>query len=327
MRVRPPHMLSLVIPLYNEAGSLPELYERIAAMLQNLEARAEIVFVDDGSTDASFGILSDLAQRDQRVKVIQFRRNYGKSAALAMGFQKASGDVIVTLDADLQDDPQEVPALLKKLEEGYDLVTGWKKVRHDPFVKRITSKIFNLVTGWLTGLRLHDINCGLKAYRREVTETLPVYGQLHRFMPVLAHWDGFRVTELPVRHYPRRYGSTKFGFSRFTSGFFDLITVMFLTRFTTQPLHLFGLAGLVSTLAGVVISAYLAYERLFHQKYLTNRPLLFLGILLIIVGVQFVSLGLIGEMITSSRKTEIQYSIRSELGFEDRPVTRQRALR
>jgi glycosyltransferase involved in cell wall biosynthesis len=322
-----PQMLSLVVPLYNEAESLRELYDRVSTMLAGLDRQAEIIFVDDGSTDGSFNILAELAQRDPRVRVVQFRRNYGKSAALAVGFRKASGEVVVTLDADLQDDPLEVPRLLARLDEGYDLVSGWKRDRHDPLIKRVTSKLFNWVTGWLTGVRLHDINCGLKAYRREVTETLIIYGQLHRFLPVLAQWEGFRVTELPVRHFPRKFGHTKFGASRFTSGFFDLITVMFLTRFTTRPLHLFGLAGLVSTVVGVGISAYLAYERLFFQKYLSNRPLLFLGILLIIVGVQFVSLGLIGEMITASRKTEIRYSVRRELGFEEEPVSPQRAMR
>jgi len=319
--------LSLVIPLYNEVDSLPELYEGIRAMLDRLGVEAEIIFIDDGSTDGSFDRLADLARQDGRVRAVQFRRNYGKSAALAMGFRKARGEIVVTLDADLQDDPQEVPRLLQKLEEGYDLVSGWKKERHDPLVKRLTSKLFNRVTSLLTGVRLHDINCGLKAYRREVTESLIIYGQLHRFLPVLAHWEGFRVTELPVRHFPRKFGHTKFGASRFTSGFFDLMTVMFLTRFTTQPLHLFGLAGLASTVAGLAISGYLAYERLVHQKYLTNRPLLFLGILLIIVGVQFVSLGLIGEMITASRKAEIRYSVRRELGFGEEHAKKQQAVR
>lgn len=325
MRETPEIDLSLVIPLYNEAESLPELYERLASMLAGMDRRAEIVFVNDGSTDSSSAILEGLIDRDPRVRVIEFRRNYGKSAALAVGFQKARGDVVVTLDADLQDDPHEVPRLLEKLAEGYDLVSGWKKERHDPLLKRIASRVFNLVTGLLTGVRLHDINCGLKAYRREVTDSLLIYGQLHRFLPVLAQWEGFRIAELPVRHHPRKYGRTKFGASRFTSGLFDLITVMFLTRFTTRPLHLFGLAGLVSTIAGVAISGYLAYERLLHQRYLTNRPLLFLGILLIIVGVQFVSLGLIGEMITASRKSEIRYSIRRELGTGGHRLAQRRA--
>lgn len=305
--------LSVVVPLYNEEASLIELYGQLSEVLCQLEKPVEILFIDDGSTDRSFEVLAELHKNDPQVRVYQFRRNYGKSAALAMGFSKAQGKIIVTLDADLQDDPKEIPNLLKKLDEGYDLVSGWKKIRKDPFVKKVSSKLFNRITCLLTGLKIHDINCGLKAYGREVTDTIKVYGQLHRFLPVMAHWERFRVGEVVVQHRPRKYGKTKFGLSRFTAGFFDLITVLFLTRYTKRPLHLFGLAGVIAFIAGLIISTYLTVERLFLGKYLTNRPLLFLGILLIIVGVQFVSIGLLGEMITEGRKDHIEYSIKKTL--------------
>lgn len=305
--------ISVVVPLYNEEESLLELHSRLSEVLCRSKKPVEIIFVDDGSSDRSFEILAEIHKKDSKVRVLQFRRNYGKSAALAMGFSHARGKIIVTLDADLQDDPGEIPNLLKKLEEGFDLVSGWKKNRKDPFVKKVSSKFFNKVTSLLTGLKIHDINCGLKAYRREVTETIKVYGQLHRFLPVLAHWERFRVAEVVVQHHPRKYGKTKFGFSRYTAGFFDLITVLFLTRYTKRPLHLFGLAGIVSFFVGLLISGYLTIERLFFEKYLSNRPLLFLGILLIIVGVQFVSIGLLGEMITEGRKDRIEYSIKKIL--------------
>jgi glycosyltransferase involved in cell wall biosynthesis len=306
--------LSIVIPLYNEAESLLELYEQLNAVTNRMRGRAEIIFVDDGSTDDSFAILRRLQQRDRQVRVVQFRRNYGKSAALAAGFARARGRQIVTMDADLQDDPEEIPRLVEALNKGYDLISGWKKRRYDRLSKRLASKVFNAVTNLMTGVRLHDINCGLKAYRREVTDSIRVYGQLHRYLPVLAFKEGFRVGEVEVRHHPRKYGQTKFGLSRYTSGFFDLLTVLFLTRYTKRPLHLFGLAGLISFMIGFGISAYLTYERLVHLRYLTNRPILYLGILLIIVGVQMISFGLLGEMITAIRKESLDYTIKSELG-------------
>ncbi|NIR52843.1 glycosyltransferase family 2 protein [candidate division KSB1 bacterium] len=305
--------ISLLVPLLNEEESLVELHRQINEVVCTLEKPVELVFIDDGSTDGSFQVLKDLHKRDSKLRVFQFRKNYGKSAALALGFHKARGQIIITMDADLQDDPQEIPNLIKKLNEGYDLVSGWKKHRKDNVVKRITSKLFNRVTSLFTGLKIHDINCGLKAYRREVTDTIEVYGQLHRFLPVLAQWEGFRVGEVVVEHHPRKYGKTKFGLSRFSAGFFDLITVLFITRYTKRPLHLFGLAGLVSFLFGFLINVYLTIERIFFEKYLSNRPLLFLGIVLIIVGVQFVSIGLLGEMITASRKGQIDYSVKNVL--------------
>ena len=311
--------LSIIIPLLDEAESLPELHSRLTDVLRRLEQPAEMIFVDDGSTDASVETLVKLRERDPRIRIVQFRRNYGKSAALAAGFARAQGNRIVTIDADLQDDPAEIPHLLKKLDDGYDLVSGWKRRRRDRFVKRVTSRIFNRVTSNLTGVQLHDINCGLKAYRREVTETIRVYGQLHRYLPVLALKEGFRLGEIEVKHHPRKYGLSKFGLSRFTSGFLDLMTVLFLTRYTRRPLHLFGVAGLVAFVLGTAISLYLAYQRIFLTVYLSNRPLLFLGILLVIIGVQFFSIGLIGEMIAASAEANNPsqtYSIRKEVGFE-----------
>ena len=307
--------LSIVIPLVNEAESLRELHQRLSAALADLKLNTEIIFVDDGSDDNSFKILTDLQRRDRRVRVIQFRRNYGKSAALAAGFARAAGRFIVTMDADLQDDPAEIKNLLQELHKGFDLISGWKRHRHDPFIKRITSKIFNRVTGLLSGLRLHDINCGLKAYRREVTQVIPVYGELHRFLPVLAYTEGFRVGELVVKHHPRKFGRTKFGPSRFTKGFFDLLTVLFLARYTKRPLHLFGLAGGLAFLAGLGVAIYLTIERVLYQQYLTNRPILFLGLVLMIIGVQMVSIGLLGEMITAANPQTPSYFIKTELGF------------
>ncbi len=306
--------ISIVVPLFNEEESLVELHQQLSKAVCSLEKPIEFLFIDDGSTDNSMQVLSELHNKDPQVRVVQFRRNYGKSAALALGFKEARGEFIVTLDADLQDEPYEIPNLVKTLEEGFDLVSGWKKIRKDPFIKKSTSKLFNFVTRKMTGLGIHDMNCGLKAYRREVTDTVNVYGQLHRFLPVLAQWQGFKVGEVVVKHNPRKYGRTKFGASRFIAGFFDLVTVLFITRYTKRPLHLFGLIGLVSFAVGVGISAYLAVERLLLGKYLSDRPLLFLGILAIIVGVQFVSIGLLGEMITESRKDNTDYSIKKTLG-------------
>jgi glycosyltransferase involved in cell wall biosynthesis len=312
--------LSIVIPLFNEVESLPELHARLSEVLDRLPQPAEMIFVDDGSTDGSMEAIGRLCERDPRVRGVQFRRNYGKSAALAAGLARATGGYLVTMDADLQDDPAEIPRLLDKLDEGCDLVSGWKRGRVDPFVKRLTSRLFNVVTGALTGVKLHDINCGLKAYRREVTDTIRIYGQRHRFLPVLALQEGFRLGEIEVRHHPRKYGRSKFGVSRFASGFFDLLTVLFLTRYTRRPLHLFGIAGVVSFVAGVAISVSLAYEKIVRGTYLSNRPVLFLGILLVIVGVQSISFGLLGEMIAASaesRHPRQGYGIRSEVGFDD----------
>ncbi|NOY78720.1 MAG: glycosyltransferase family 2 protein [Calditrichaeota bacterium] len=302
--------LSAVIPVYNEKESLPELYRQLTEVLEKEGYTYELIFVDDGSRDGSADVLASLAEKDTRVRVIQFQKNYGKSAALSVGFAAAEGEIVATLDADLQDDPREIPALIQKLNEGgYDLVSGWKKKRHDPISKRWPSKIFNWVTSRISGVRIHDINCGLKVYRNFVVKNLHPYGELHRFLPVLAHLDGFTVGEKEVVHHPRKYGKSKFGVSRFTSGFFDLLTVMFLSRYLKKPLHLFGVLGILSFVGGFVIGAYLTVLRL-TGHWIGNRPLLFLGILLMIMGVQFISIGLLGEMITASQTRKSAYVIR-----------------
>jgi glycosyltransferase involved in cell wall biosynthesis len=307
--------ISIVIPLYNEQDSLAELHQNIVSVMEGSDRAFEIIFVDDGSTDGSAAVLAKVYSGDRRVKVIQFRKNYGKSAALSAGFSAATGNSIVTMDADLQDDPTEIPNLLAKLDEGYDLVSGWKKVRRDPFSKRVASRIYNFFTYVFGGVHLHDFNCGLKAYRAKVVESIKIYGELHRYIPVLAHREGFRVTELPVKHHERIYGKTKFGMGRFGRGAFDLITVSFLTKYRKRPLHLFGFFGIITFVTGTAISSFLAYQKIFMGKNLSNRPLLFLGILLIIVGVQFFSIGLLGEMLTSASKDTDSYLVRKKLGF------------
>jgi glycosyltransferase involved in cell wall biosynthesis len=314
----PGYDFSLVIPCYNEQESLPELYAKITEVMTVMKMSHEIIFIDDGSTDESSRVIEELNRKDERVKLIQFITNYGKSAALAAGFSVATGRFVVTMDSDLQDDPAEIPQLLAKLESGYDLVSGWKRVRHDPLSKRLASKVYNFFTSIVSGIRLHDFNCGLKIYRREVVKTLRVYGELHRYLPVIAFRNGFRVTELPVKHYARKYGTSKFGVARFARGAFDLMTISFLTRYKMRPLHLFGVLGVLSFLGGFVVSLFLAYERLFRGKFLSNRPLLFLGVLLIIVGVQFFSIGLLGEMITSLRKDSDSFLVKRCLGCREK---------
>lgn len=292
--------LTVLIPLYNEADSLPHLKRELDAALEETELDAEILFVDDGSRDNSWEIITGFAHEDPRVQVVRLRRNQGKSAALDAGFKRARGGYVVTMDADLQDDPHEIPNLIERLEEGYDMVSGWKKKRHDPLSKTVPSKVFNGVARLTSGLRLHDFNCGLKIYRGEVVRELDIYGEQHRFIPILAHSRGWRVGELIVKHHPRRWGKTKFGASRFLKGFLDLLTVLFLTQFAARPMHLFGSLGLLSLLAGFVILVYMAVGW-FMGHYIGTRPLFFLGILMMIVGVQFFSIGLLGEQVTNLR--------------------------
>ena len=302
--------ISVVIPLYNEEQSLKELADQLKNTLVRFGGRYELIFVDDGSTDNSFRVLRDLHFRNNRIKVIRFRRNYGKSAALMVGFQRAQGDYVVTMDADLQDDPAEIPNLIRQIKAGYDVVSGWKKKRHDPITKTLPSKFFNFVTSVMTGVKIHDSNCGLKAYRRDVVKSVNVYGELHRYIPALAHWQGFRIGEVVVQHRARKYGKTKFGTGRFLKGFLDLLTVLFTTRYIARPLHLFGVWGMVSAFAGLCIDGYLAAEWIAGRTALSNRPLFLVGLILIIVGIQFVSIGLLGEMITKGQHVEKEYSIR-----------------
>lgn len=293
--------LSVVIPVYNEEESLPPLAEKLGAVLDRLPFAAEVIFVDDGSTDGSFAVIESLHQQDPRIRAVGFRRNQRKAAALAAGFREARGGFILTMDADLQDDPEEIPRLLAALEEGLDLVSGWKKKRHDPLSKTLPSRFFNRVTSLVSGIRLHDFNCGLKLYRREVAEDcLPyLYGELYRFLPAMAHWAGYRVGELPVQHHARRFGKSKFGAKRLLNGFFDLLTITFVIRFMTMPMHIFGSLGLVATLAGGGICSYITYLRFTHGNIQNHHPLLMLGMLLVIVGIQFFSTGLLGDMLAS----------------------------
>jgi glycosyltransferase involved in cell wall biosynthesis len=301
--------ISIVVPLFNEEESILPLINEIRKAVKPINKPYEIIFVDDGSTDSSLKNIKDAGKTDNRIKFVSFRKNYGKSAALQVGFKAATGDAIITMDADLQDDPHEIPALLKKLDEGYDLCSGWKKERFDPIIKKYSSKFFNFVTRMMSRIKIHDFNCGLKAYRREVVQNLNVYGELHRYVPVLAKWQGYTVTEIPVKHHPRRYGKTKFGISRFFKGFIDLITVSFATRYIKRPMHFFGFFGALAFLVGIVVNGYLTLEWI-SGRSLSNRPMLFLGMLLIIVGVQFFSVGLLGEMLVHQRQDEKEYVIK-----------------
>ncbi|MCU7495275.1 MAG: glycosyltransferase family 2 protein [Ignavibacteria bacterium] len=303
--------ISIVVPLYNEEESLHPLANEIKKAMRIISAEYEVIFVDDGSTDKSLSVLKEISRIDPKFKYVSFRKNYGKSAALQVGFKQVTGDVVITMDADLQDDPNEIANLVQKLEEGYDLVSGWKKQRYDPFIKRHSSKFFNFVTGLMSGIKIHDFNCGLKAYRRDVVKNLNVYGELHRYMPVLADWQGFTIAELPVKHHPRRYGKTKFGISRFFKGFIDLVTVIFTTRYIKRPMHLFGFLGALAFLIGFLVNGYLSIEWMMGRS-LSNRPLLFFGMLLIIVGVQFFSVGLLGEMMVHAMQNDKEYSIKDK---------------
>ena len=304
--------VSIVIPLLNEAESIMILAGEIRKSLKMINISYEVIFVDDGSTDKSLHVIKEICRQDKRFKFISFNKNYGKSAALQMGFKQTTGDVVITMDADLQDDPNEIPALIKKIEEGYDLVSGWKKVRHDPFIKKSSSKFFNFVTRLMSGIKIHDFNCGLKAYKKAVIDNMHVYGELHRYMPVLANWNGFKVGEIPVKHHPRRYGKTKFGISRFFKGFIDLLTVYFTTRYIKRPMHFFGFFGALSFFIGLIVNGYLAFEKIFSNQALSNRPLLFLGMLLIIVGIQFFSVGLLGEMLVHNSMDDKEYIIKDK---------------
>ena len=293
-----PMYLSLVVPVYNEAENLTPLCQRIQAVLDPMGWSYELIFVDDGSTDDSAEILVDLHAQDERIKVIRFRRNFGQTAALAAGFDYAHGEIIVSLDGDLQNDPADIPRLIAKLNEGYDLVNGWRLNRQDPFLyRRLPSQIANRIIGWTTRVKIHDYGCTLKVFRREVAKGLKLYGEMHRFIPALVGDLGARITEMPVTHHARQRGISKYGLARTLWVIVDLLTVKFLSSYVTRPSHLFGLVGLLALLLGGGITTVLGIERIFFGMELAGRPLLWLGILLIIVGVQFVSTGLLGEML------------------------------
>ncbi|MGD9049952.1 MAG: glycosyltransferase family 2 protein [Anaerolineae bacterium] len=304
-------MLSFVIPLLNEEGSLGALYEAVAQVVAALPYEFEIIFIDDGSTDGSPTVLQDLYQQDPKhVRVIQFRRNFGKTAAMTAGFARARGEIIITLDADLQDDPGELPTLLAKLDEGYDLVIAWRANRSDPISKRLPSKFANFMVSTLTSVEIHDVNCGFKVYRREVLQDLKLYGELHRYIPVLAHWKGYRIAEVPVTHHPRRFGRSKYGIGRLGRSYIDFLSVLFLTSYLKRPMQLFGGLGTAFALVGTVIMLYLAAVWLI-QGGIGWRPLLFFGTTAVVVGIQLISVGLLGEMLRNiTFKEEEEYSIR-----------------
>jgi glycosyltransferase involved in cell wall biosynthesis len=293
--------LSIVIPVYNEVESIERLYLEIVQSIDTSEY--EIIFIDDGSTDGSSEKIVELIQKNQKLKLIQFYRNYGKSAALSEGFKQADGEYVVTMDADLQDDPSEIKNLIIKLEEGYDLVSGWKKNRKDPLSKRIPSKLFNFITRLFTSVKIHDFNCGIKIYRKSVIKTLEIYGGRHRYIPALAGQKKFKITEIIVNHRSREFGITKYGGRRFFHGFFDLISVIFLSRYIQSPLYFFGQLGLLSFMSGFSIEGYILYLKyVLKEPFATHIALLIFGVLLIFIGIQFFSIGLIGEMIANSNQ-------------------------
>lgn len=306
--------ISIVIPLYNEDESLAELEHQIDNALKGSYSY-EVIFVDDGSTDQSWQVITELKSKGEHIKGISFRNNQGKSTALQAGFEAAEGEFVVTMDADLQDDPKEVHEMVQMLKEGYDLVSGWKKERYDPISKTVPSKFFNFVTRISAGIKLHDFNCGLKAYRSEVIKNIYLYGELHRYVPMLAKRAGFgRITEKVVTHHPRKYGNTKFGLSRFINGFLDLITILFVQRYLQKPMHFFGTIGVLLLMAGGAINIYLAYVKIILGQGIGNRPLLFLGVLVMVVGVQFFSTGLLGELINKNHVEHQKPNIRDRIG-------------
>ncbi len=291
--------ISLVIPVYNEEENLEPLYRKIKEVMEPLEKEYEVIFVDDGSQDQSPQILDSLAREDPRVKVIHFRRNFGQTAALAAGFDLAQGEVVITMDADLQNDPADIPRLLAKMDEGYDVVSGWRRDRKDPYVSRILpSTMANWLISKVTGVELHDYGCTLKAYSREVVKGLNLYGELHRFLPALASWMGVKIAEIPVNHHPRRFGKSKYGLTRTFRVILDLILVQFLLRYSTRPIRIFGGGGLLSLFLGLILGSYLTVVKLFFHHRIGNRPLLILAVLLIILGIQLLSLGILGEFLT-----------------------------
>lgn len=302
--------ISIVVPVYNEEESLPELEKEIYKAL-SADYRYEIIFVDDGSSDKSWQQVLSMGAEKEFIHGIALSHNYGKSVALQAGFEKTQGTYVVTMDADLQDDPNEVPEMVQMLKDGYDLVSGWKKERHDPISKTIPSKFFNFVTRKAAGIELHDFNCGLKAYRAEVIKDIYLYGELHRYIPMLAKREGYtRITEKVVTHHPRKYGKTKFGLSRFMNGFLDLITITFVQQYLQKPMHFFGTVGVLLLLLGGGINLYMAFIKFVYGQGIGDRPLLFLGILLMVVGVQFFSTGLLGEMINKNNVKDQKPRIR-----------------
>ena len=310
--------ISVVIPLLNEEGSLPEIAAWIERVMQENHYSYEVLFVDDGSRDGSWKIIEGLAARNPSLKGIKFRRNYGKAAALSVGFANAAGDVVITMDADMQDSPDEIPGLYDMIiNSGYDLVSGWKKKRYDPISKTIPTRFYNWTTRRMSGIKLHDFNCGLKAYKNDVVKSIEVYGEMHRYIPVIAKWAGFnRIGEKVVIHRKRKYGKSKYGLDRFLKGYLDLLSINFTARFGKRPMHFFGLLGSILFLAGFIIAGYLAYAKFFYQAFkMTERPLFYFGILAMILGTQLFVAGFLGEMISRAAADKNQYLVEKKLGF------------
>ena len=316
--------ISVVIPLYNEEESLPELHDWIKRVMDEHNFSYEIIFVDDGSNDNSWKVIEELSSKNPNAKGIKFRRNYGKSAALHTGFAEAQGDVVITMDADLQDSPDEIPPLYDMImKEGYDLISGWKKVRHDPISKTIPSKFFNFVTRMLTGIKLHDFNCGLKAYKRDVIKSIEVYGEMHRYIPVLAKQAGFKkIGEKVVVHRPRKYGVSKFGLERFVNGFLDLLSVLFITKFGKKPMHFFGVWGTLMFIAGGIITIWIIAEKIYNLYHnlpvreIVDQPLFYIALILVVLGVQLFLAGFLGELISRSSSDRNKYLIAKTLNIK-----------
>ncbi len=319
--------ISVVLPVLNEHESLEQLHKELTDVLTAIGREYELVFVDDGSTDGSTEICRDLVRRDHHVVLVELRRRFGKATALQAGFGAARGDVIITMDADLQDDPKEIPRFLEGFERGFDLMCGWKEDRKDSLSKTLPSKLFNYVTSRTSGLKLQDFNCGFKAYKREVVQGLDLYGELYRYIPVLVHAKGFKVGEIAVSHRARRFGASKYGIERFLRGPFDLLTILFLSSFRRRPLHLFGVLGVGIGLAGFIINAYLAIGWLMG-RWIGDRPLLMMGTLMIIVGIQILIFGLLGEMIVSAtyRSSEVDGLIRRVRRHDDEQLKPRRVI-
>ncbi|MDN5215856.1 glycosyltransferase family 2 protein [Fulvivirgaceae bacterium BMA12] len=317
--------ISVVIPLYNEEESIKELCDWISRVMQAQGFSYEIIIVDDGSTDTSWEIIEQLTEDDGNIRGIKFKRNYGKSAALDTGFKQSLGEVVITMDADLQDSPDEIPELYHLVKnQGFDLVSGWKKKRYDPLSKKIPSRFFNAVTRMITGIKIHDFNCGLKAYKNYLVKSIEVYGEMHRYIPAIAKWNGFtKITEKAVQHQARKYGQTKFGLERYIFGFLDLLSITFVSKFKKRPMHFFGSMGTLSFLLGLFITAWLIGEKVYYNLYLhqsargvTEQPLFFLAIVALIVGVQLFLAGFLAEMISISNDKKGDYLIEDKIGFD-----------
>ncbi|MFC4872917.1 glycosyltransferase family 2 protein [Negadavirga shengliensis] len=317
--------ISVIVPVFNEEESLPELMQWLKTVLEAEGFEYEVIFVDDGSTDESWKVIKDLAGENPNIRAVGFIRNYGKSAALDIGFSKARGEVVVTLDADLQDNPGEIPGLYKMvMGEGFDIVSGWKKKRHDPITKTLPSRFFNWVTRLISGIQLHDFNCGLKAYKKKVVKNIHIYGEMHRYIPLIAKWNGFgKIGEKEVTHQARKYGQTKFGFERFINGFLDLISVSFVNRYKKNPMHFFGTLGTLSFFTGFIITFLLVYEKIhglrnnIPVREITEQPLFFLALVAVVVGMQLFLTGFLAEMMTSNTSRRSDYNISEEINWDN----------